>query len=300
MTHDTPLAPDRLARRREHLMTEIAATQDIAAAPAVRNPRGTFWQPRRLLAAAASVAVIAGAAFTAMALTGGPTGAGATAFAVARLPHGKVSIRVVSTAASAKQMTDQLHAKGLDIFVTTVPATPQLVGTWVSMSTSQDFSPALAKDLVSQALSHSVTLDVPAHFTGSLGLSLAVAPSSGEQPEVAGLRNALAPGAPLACSGLSGTGPDHAAAVLERRGYTVLGFTTGVGLPGSTTPDLTKPPRGTKVTAVFIEDMSPTDSTQVLTSRDHDVAIQIASPADASYPILLHAGFAPSQSLTGC
>jgi hypothetical protein len=299
MTHD-PLAPGRLAARREHLMSEITASHDTAAAPVAVDSRGSRWPIKRLVVAAAAVAVIAAGALTALSVTGGPTGDGATAFAVARLPHGRVSIRVVSTAASAKQMTDQLHAKGLAISVQTVPATRQMVGTWVAISSSEDFPQSLTQDLVKQAFGHSVTLDVPAHFTGSLQLTLAVAAEAGQDPEVSGLRNALAPGGVLACSALPGTRPNHAAAVLRRRGYTVLGFTTSAGQPLPANQYLTEAPAGTRVTGAFIEDMSPTDFFRVVPGTERNVAIQIASPTDPTYQQRLRAGFAPSQPLRGC
>jgi hypothetical protein len=299
MTHD-PLAPDRHAARREHLMSEITATHDAAMAPVVGDPRGSRWPVKRLVVAAAAVAAIAGGALTALSVTGGPSGVGATAFAVARLPHGQISIRVVSTAASAKQMTDQLHARGLAISVQTMPATRQMVGTWIAISSSEDFPQSLSKDLAKQAFGHSVTLDMPAHFTGSLDLTLAVAAEAGQDPEVSGLRNALAPGGVLACSALPGTRPNHAATVLRRMGYTVLGFTTSVGQPLPTNQYLTDAPPGTRVTGAFIEDMSPTDFFQVVPGTERNVAIQIASPTDPQYQQRLHAGFAPSQSLRGC
>jgi hypothetical protein len=85
--------------------------------------------------------------------------------------------------------------------------------------------------------------------------------------------------------------------VLAAQGFTLVGWTTGFGHGA---PNLSQPPTGSRVTAVFVDNMSPTDATQVLPGRDHDVVLQVISPSDPTYRTRLREGFAPSQSLKTC
>src|SRR4051812_14446745 len=124
MTHDAPLSRDRLARRREHLMTEITATPSTIH---VEPPRRSRRTARYGLAAAGAIAVATAAVSVVLTIGGDATGLGPTAFAVTPIPHGNVSIDIVSTRASAAEMTRQLRAKGLPIKIATMPASPALV-----------------------------------------------------------------------------------------------------------------------------------------------------------------------------
>jgi hypothetical protein len=155
-TRDTALRPDRRAHLREHLMSEI--TTPAAERPPIAQPARRFI-PRRQLRVACTVAVaVTVATFVGLSTTGGPDGLGPTAFAVTQLPGGTV----VNSTASAKQMTAQLHKHGLNITITAVPSTPQLVGTWVYASFTAAVPSTLASSIAAQEHGYVSTIDISA------------------------------------------------------------------------------------------------------------------------------------------
>ena len=234
------LSPDRLARRREHLMTEIAQQHAPATTPDLA-PARRRWSPRvRLLTAAASIAVLVIGISVFAATTGGPTGRGPAAFAIENLPGGKVSIRVVNNTVSAAQMTRQLQDVGLSITIDAVPASPQLVGRWLTTGASEDVPGTVIDDLTQQALGKTATLDITRTFPGQITLTVGRSPRVGEDPQVSGTPNALSPGGLLYCQRLSGQIPSAAAKSLTDAGYTVSWAVGGVRRSVATAPDGTR------------------------------------------------------------
>src|SRR4051812_46370088 len=116
-TRDTSLSPDRLARLRGHVMTEISTAPAPLATPPPAHRR---WAPRRVGVALGAVAAATTAVLVALTVTAGPGGLGPTAFAVAHLPGDIVAIKVVNTRASADQMTRQLKAQGVNASIETM------------------------------------------------------------------------------------------------------------------------------------------------------------------------------------
>jgi len=284
---DTTLAPDRLARLRSHLMTEIAtAPTSERAAPSRR------WTPRRALAGVAALAVIAVAAFVGVSVTGGPAGLGPAAFAVTQLPGGTVAIHVVDDEATAAQMTRQLHAQGLNITIESVPTTPQLVGTWVWSSGSADAPRSLLDSIADQTHGYVATIEVPATFPGSITLGVGRATRPGETPQVAGARNALAPGGLLFCDRLSGADPSVAARTLAAAGYTVHWADGVVSRP------VDAPPAGARVTQAFVFDFDPKNVERPI-ADPHDVTVVVAQPSQSRYLPELWTGFSLSQRDAG-
>jgi hypothetical protein len=273
-------------------MNELTLLERPPSPAVAPRPRRT----RRLMVAAASVAALTAGITVVVTAAGHAAGLGPTAFAVTTQPHGKIAIRVVSTKASAQQMTNQLHAHGLNITVQTVPASSQLVGTWVELAGNASVSNALMAQLGDQAIGHATTIVMPARFTGSLTFDIARTPAPGEAVQVGGIRNALAPSGPLACQGLSGATPAAARQTLAALGYTITGWSDS---PSDDNPT-TAPPAGTRVVQTFIDDISPTDATKTIASRDHDVIVDVTAPSDRLYQTRLHSGFAPSQTLNAC
>jgi hypothetical protein len=271
MRADPQLRPSRVELRLEHLMTEIAT-------PALAPGRHAVERRSRRWVGAVTVAAVASAVAAAVVLVGTTPASikGATAFAIEPAANGFVAVKVVSTDASARQMTAQLHAAGLNVNVGTEPASPQLVGTWVGASFSANVPAALAKSIASQTDGYAATLDIPKGMTGKVTLYVGVATPSGQQPQVAGLRNALAPGGRLACPQLSGTDPASAKATLAAKGFVV----TWKDNISPTAPALAEPAAGAKVTTAFISDTDPNQA----------MVIAVA-PTDRRYAGLIHLGY---------
>lgn len=304
---DANLPPARLARLREHLMLEIAPplsrTQEVA--PAHR------WTPRSAALAAATVAAATAAVLGGLTLGAGPGGLGPSAFAVTPEPKGVVAVHVVSTQASADQMTRQLQAKGLNVQVATVPVSPALVGTWVAVGADGDYSQARMDDLIRQTEGYATTLEIPANMPGEIQLTVGRAPNRGEAIAVGGLRNALAPGGPLACQALSGANPSVAARQLRSLGYTIDFWTTKqplvhpAGTPASVTGVVAEPAFGSKVTQVWVHDWVGNELTNVRPGYEHHVVVQVQDPRSSTYEYEVWQGFPPSMqggdaSTAGC
>jgi hypothetical protein len=194
-------------------------------------------------------------------------------------------------------MTRQLQAKGLNIKIATMAASPALVGTWVGVG-SDGTLPMSVADKVNLD-GYGATLEVPASFRGLLILSVGVPPKPGEPINVAGLRNALAPGGPLACHGLSGAKPEDAEKTLTSLGYTIDYWTTRLPtFRAGVTPEqdgvIAVPPPGTRVTQVWVHDWIGTRWDNVDPTREHNVVVQVQAPSAATYSYTIWQGFASS------
>jgi hypothetical protein len=220
MKHNAPtwlLSEQAHADRRDHLMEEIALAhrEECLADATGRRSRRRTW------AAAVTVGAFAVGTFAVSATRGGSSGHGPEAFAVERLATGPVRIEIVDTEVAAKQMTQQLKDQGLAITIDTVPTSPQLVGTWLTVSAG-NASTADVDQLARQMNTANSSIEVPASLVSSdLELTFGRAPRSGEQIAASAATNALAPRGALYCNRLSGTSPQYAAAVLQQAGYTV-------------------------------------------------------------------------------
>lgn len=246
MIPELQLSDARLTRRREHLMTEIAKN----ASPVTTSSGEGRRTVRRWVAAGVVVAAATAAAFVGLIVSAGSSDLGAPAFAVTRAPNGTVTVHIVSTKASADQMTHQLQSQGVNVRIETMPASPQLVGTWVYAEFSGDVPQAEAASVVAQTQGYVSSIKIPSDLTGRIVLGVGRAPTEGEHVQVFGLRNALAPGGQLECLGLRGVATHVAASRLQQRGYTVR-WTTRPG--GSTTSSA---PVDQRVTEAFVADGS--------------------------------------------
>lgn len=287
------LPPDRLARLREHLMTEIS-TAPAPLAPAPSPPSRRRWTPARLGVAVAGVAAATGAVFVGLAVTAGPGGLGPTAFAVSHLPGDTVAIKVVDTAASADQMTRQLRAQGVHVTIQTITANPQLVGKWNGASFTADVPASLVHSVEQQEHGYVATIELPAIFPGEIGLTVGVPTPADETPGVVGVRNALAPGGPLFCDRLSGAQPAAAEQTLTAQGYTVH---WADGTRGLYTTEISTPPAGSRVSTATIFDFDRQDPTRPI-PNPRDVTVTVIDPHDERYLPQLWLGFALSQQTT--
>jgi hypothetical protein len=287
-TRDTSLSPDRLARLREHVMTEIST----APAPQALKPtpRGR-WTPRRLGTAVAGMAAATAAIVIGLTVATGPGGLGPTAFAVSHLPGDTVAIKVVDTAASAEQMTRQLQAQGVNVRIDAITANPQLVGTWNGAGFTSDVPASIVHSIMEQEHGYVSTIEIPAVFPGTIGLSVGVPTPAGETPGVVGARNALAPGGQLFCERLSGVQPAVAERELAAQGYTVHWADGTHGLYQDEIPD---PPPGSRVSSAVIFDFDPQDVSRPI-PNPHDVTLTVIDPHDRRYLPQLWLGFAPFQ-----
>jgi len=271
------LAPAVFEARRKHLMTMIAEPV-VVARP---QPR------RRLVVAAATLAVLTVGTSIGLTTLSSSPGLGTRAFAVTKTPSGNVAVRIVSTQASADEMTQQLHAAGLtNVSITTEAANPALVGTWVS--SGGDGAAAIA----SQTDGYAATLEIPRGLTAPLILTVGRAAKPGEALDVRGFRNEAAPGGPLACRGLPGAMPTTALAALTTAGYTVdFWYTTNREHP----LDPAAATAGTmRVTGVYNDDLNLSDHWRLLSGRERHVSVQVAPYVSPAYQDLVWTGFAPS------
>ena len=278
-------------------MNEIAGST-LERSPAPSQPRLRA-KSRRLGVTLGAVAGVTAAVFVGLSATSGPAGLGPSAFAVTPAPHGDVSIHIVSTEASADEMTRQLQAKGLHIKITTDAASPALVGTWLYDGATDQVPQSVEQFISKQMEGYAATLEVPAIFPGTLTLGVGVSPRAGERINVAGLRNALAPGGPLACHSLSGAKPADAAKTLAALGYTIDFWTTREPIyPANATTQqsgvVPSPPADTRVTQVWVHDWRGRRWDDVDATREHNVIVQVQSPTAPSFPYTVWQGFAPT------
>lgn len=259
--------------------THAAGLLDQAPAAA----RG--WSPRRravfgglasLGTAAAAIAVV-----TAISLTSGPAATGPTAFAIQRVSNNTVSVHIVNTTAAADQMTAQLHEQGLNVTIDAVPASSQLVGTWLTASFSEDVPESTIQQILTQVPNgYTTTVDLPATFAGEIRLGVGRLPAAGEELQVSGMRNALAPGARLGCLHATGDDPAHVQQAVEQLGYTIT-WADGDARDLAIVPGASA---GQKVVAAFIDDTHPAQ-----------VQLVAATPGSGRYDARSRMGYAPTQ-----
>jgi hypothetical protein len=195
-TQEPSLSADRLVRRREHLMREITlaqarpASSSVPARP-VRSWQG--WRGRALVGAVTTTCAVV--AVTLVVTLSGPAGNAPAAFAFQRVSQTTVAVRIVDSTVDAGEMTAQLHKQGINVTVDAVPVSPQVVGTWVSVSFSADV-PASVRDAVREQVpnGYTATVDLPTSFKGAIRFGVGRDTESGEDPQVVAQRNALAPG----------------------------------------------------------------------------------------------------------
>jgi hypothetical protein len=279
MNDATHLGPERLAQRRSHLMSEIALQT---------NSNETVRQTRRHRRLGIGISAVAVAGATAAICFAGfvatSPGLGPVAFAVTAGSPGHVNIRVISTAATATQMTQQLQRRGLHVTVTTLPASPQLVGRWLAVGGSSALPQGIEGQVARQALGKVVELSIPRSFPGDMTLTVGRAPGAGEQPQVFGTPNALAPGGKLACKGLRGASPGRASRELSADGYRIRWAAQQGG------PRLAAPPPGTAVASAYVNDFKPSNVEQAVT-EPHRVTVVVGKPGTPTFRREVSDGF---------
>jgi hypothetical protein len=191
-------------------------------------------------------------------------------------------------------MTRQLHEYGLDITIEVVPTSRQLVGTWVWVSTSGDVPRDLQDSVAEQAAGYTATIELPASFPGEITFGVGRATRPGEEPQVSGIRNALAPGGLLFCERLRDLTPEEAGRRLTALGYTV-GFADRQGPRGFTRT----PPPGL-VTEAYVFDFDLMADGRIGDEPDtRDVQVVVRQPSDRVYEQQRWSGFSPSQRAAG-
>ena len=230
---------------------------------------------------AIGVATLAAAAsIIAVALVSGAGGTASPAFAVDRIADGTLAVRIVNSAASAKTMTKQLRDAGLDVSVTPMPVSRQLVGTWLAESFSADVPAALRQQVTAQTTGYVSTVQLPATFPGTITLYIGRAAEAGEQIWSDGRRNALAPGGLLACLNAPHETPERVASAAEQYGYSVT-WADGDGLDLKT---ISAPRDVQQVVNAFVDEATPTE-----------VQLVVASPGSTRFSGRAELGFAPVQ-----
>ena len=224
------------------------------------------------------------------------------------LPAGAtVTIQPVTTAAAAQRFTQRLNSAGVHVQITTQPATPALVGTWISEGATPAVPIALVKSVDQQAQGYTSVIRIPAHFQGRITLEVGVPPMPGQKIEVAGLRNALAPGMPLGCRSLSDAAPADAIRVFSELGYTVDAWSSrDSATSGVLTATQIMRDSHLHVAQVFVHDWSGNDLTAVRTGQQHHLIVKLLDDRSPSYLTQLWTGFAPAlrtanpPALAGC
>ena len=266
MSIEPTLSDVRLVRRREHLMREITLLRPVGSAetaPRQRHRSRRFTVRRSLvggLITACAVAVVVGTLIDGPGEQGGPD-----AFEIRRISNETVSVRIVNTSVAADRMSEQLHEQGLDVTIEAMPASPQLVGAWLTLSLSQDVSPAAERSIEEQFTNGYVSaIQLPARFTGRIWIGVGVAPGPRQDLQVSGIRNALAPNAWLGCLHATGGEPATVRRAAEFWGYTV---SWAEGLPSHLVP-IQQPSPGQRVIAAYIQDATPTHVQVVVGTPD--------------------------------
>jgi hypothetical protein len=135
----------------------------LQTSESVNHPALTGQRRRRtrLVAAAVTVALVTTGISVYANTGGGATGNGPAAFAVERLPAGPVRIRIIHTDLNAQEMTRQLKAEGLNITIETVPVNAQLVGEWLTFSSSGGGSAADSAAISAQMQGQPTEVEIP-------------------------------------------------------------------------------------------------------------------------------------------
>ena len=278
MNREPTLSNDRLNRRREHLMREITLEQTPAAISPTATIRAVRPGRRRGLVGAFAGVAVAAAVVVAVTLPG--SSGGPAAFDVQRISNDTVSIRIVNTAVDAKEMTRQLHRQGLNIFIDTMPASPQLVGFWLTSSFSGDVPESVASALMAQrSPGYTATVELPVSFRGEIRLGIGRATRPGEEVQVGGMPNALAPGGRLACLHASGGDPQTVRTAVEALGYTVQWDSGQV----AKLEPIPAPLAGQRVVIAIIDDATPAV-----------VRLFVAAPGTRRYR-MIRFGYSPQQ-----
>jgi hypothetical protein len=226
-------------------------------------------------------------------------------------PGAVVTLRPVTTPAAAALLTKHLAAVGVPITVTTQPASPAMVGTWISEGATGDVPTPLFSNVQRQAEGYTATLRIPAHFTGRITLEVGVAPGPGQKIEVAGLRNALAPGMPLGCHSLSGAAPADASHVLSELGFTVDVWTTRDPTAASSAPGALTLAQATRlphlrVAQAYVHDWTGSDLTATRPGIQHHLIVKLADDLLPTYIPQLWTGYSAGlrtttpPALAGC
>lgn len=262
--------------------TTLTAAERTPTAVPAEVSSGRSRRRRSLLAGLTLLGTATAAAVAAVALSlSGPAGTGHAAFAIQRVSGTTVSVHIVSTAAEAGEMTAQLQEKGLDVTVDTIPASPQLVGTWLTASFSEDVpEPVVERVLAQVPNGYTTTVELPVTFDGEIRLGVGRAPAAGEELQVLGMRNALAPGARLGCLHATGGEPARVQQAAEQLGYTVT-------WADGDTPELITVPgagAGRRTAAAFIDD-----------ARPGEVRLVAATPGSRRYDGRSRMGYSPAQ-----
>lgn len=237
--------------------------------------------PRSRMLWAGMIGTVVAAGTLALALPVRGLVGGGTAFEIRRLPGDTVTVRIVDPGVPASEMTEQLRRAGLDISVSTLPASPQLVGTWLPDGFFTQLPTGTVEPVVDQLEGYVRTLEIPATVRGPMRLAVAVAPRGSQEAQALGRRNVLAPGGLLACRGLSGAVPETAAEQLRALGYTPI-FVGGTKLDS---PALDRVPSGSRVVAGYVEEITPTL-----------VRLVLDEPGSKRYRSRIGLGFPPSAA----
>jgi hypothetical protein len=233
----------------------------------MRRPRG--------LAAAVAAGVLA------VTMLEGPGGAtGPAAFAMQNISRDTISVQIVNSQVAAQEMTDQLHQRGLNISVESVPVSPQLIGTWVGAAFSADVSETVVQTVVDQMSGYSSTIELPASFAGEITLNTGQAAGPGQEPMVIASPNALAPAGRLGCLHATGSMPATFQQQAEELGYSV----TWANGDDRATPAVPEPQPGQRVVEAHIQDAAPTT-----------VQVTVTSPTSYGYDTRSRRGYSPPQ-----
>jgi hypothetical protein len=265
MSTEPTLTDDRRDRRREHLMREITLTRPIpSSAPAAASgSRGEGWTTWRRSLAGGLAAATAAVAVLAVAMSGSPPAP--AAFAFEPISSETVAVRIINTTVDAAAMTAQLHEQGLNASIEALPASPQLVGTWLTYSLSAGFSPSVDAAIRAQFVNgYLSSILLPTRFQGRVSFGIGVPPAPGQKIQVLGIPNALAPGGRLGCLHATGGDPGTVRAAAQSWGYTV---SWAEGYLGDLTP-VQLPSAGQRVIAARIDDRTPDQVQLVVAAPD--------------------------------
>lgn len=285
------MSPQReLCRQAPDERADCASRPQEARPATPAAPRVRRRSHSRSWVAAGAVAACAAAITTASIVPGSGSGLVSTALAVTRPDDSTVVIKILDAAEDPAALTRRLAAEHLSIRVEAVSASPQLVGRWLSSGADAHVSGALADSVAEQTVDKTADLVVPAHFAGTLSLTIGRPARPGEHPDVIGTPNALAPGGKLACWGLTGAEPAVALTTLQDAGWRVVWAAGGVRRPQAS------PEPGQRVVQAYVYDVAALASTGFALDG-HSVQLVLDAPDDPRYDQLAATGY-PARPMT--
>ncbi len=231
------LGEDRAAR--------VSAVPSLGGHRRVRRGAWSLRAGRRPVVLSALGAVVAAAAAVIVLMSGSAGVPTSAAVAFESMPGGTIVARVREPFAAQRELNAAFAARGYQITVDLVPASPSLVGSMVAVGAQEPQSviePLQAGPCLTGGGQCGIGVRIPASFTGKASIILGRPARPGERYESG--TSAFAAGEALHCSGLIGDTVAEAMPVLTAEKLTVVWGTVEEVSGHSVSQRVSNPPTG--------------------------------------------------------